>query len=54
MIEVVGVLIAAGDGEHAGAQDICDAVRHEQRVSWIGDQRRQTVGDTAAPLRSGQ
>lgn len=54
MIEVVGVLVAAGDGQHAGAQDVGDAVRHEQRVARIGDQPRERVGDLQAALGSRQ
>ena len=54
MIEVVGVLVAAGDGEHARAQNIGDAVRHQQRIARIGDQRRQPVGDPDTPLGRSQ
>ena len=54
MIEVVGILVAAGDGEHAGAQDIGDAVRHEQRIARVGDQARQPVRDPQAALGGGQ
>jgi hypothetical protein len=44
MVEVVGVLVAAGDGEHAGAQDVGDAVRHEQGIARIGNQACQVIG----------
>ena len=54
MIEIVGVLIAAGDGEHAGAQDVDDTVRHQQRIARIGNQTRQALGDPDAPLGSSQ
>ena len=37
MIEVVTILISAGDGEHARAQDVGDAVADERRVTGIGD-----------------
>jgi len=40
MIEVVGVLIAASDRKHAGTQNVLDAVRDQQRITRIGDQRR--------------
>ena len=33
MIEIVGVLVAAGDGEYARAQDVGDAMSDEGRVS---------------------
>ncbi len=45
MIEVVAILVAAGDGEHARPQDVGDAVRHERRVARVGDQRGQPCGD---------
>ncbi len=54
MIEIVGIFIAAGDGEHAGAQDVGDAVRHQQRIARVGDQRRQPIGDPDASLRRSQ
>ncbi len=34
---------AALNGEHAGAQDIGDAVRHEQWIARVGDQPRQPI-----------
>ncbi len=54
MVEVVGVLVATGDGEHAGAQDVGDAVRHEQGIARIGNQPRQPIGDPQAALGSRQ
>ena len=54
MIEVVGILVAAGDGEHARAQDVGDAVRHECRVARVGDQRSQPGGDPEAGLDGGE
>jgi hypothetical protein len=50
MIEMVGVLIAAANGEHAGAQNVGEAVRHQRRIARIGDQRCQHLRDTDAPL----
>ncbi len=50
MIEVVGVLVAAGDGEDAGAQDVGDAVRDTLRLARVADQRRQPLDDTQAAL----
>jgi hypothetical protein len=50
MIEVVGILIAAGDGEHAGAQDVRDAVRHQPRIASVGDQRREPRGEADRSL----
>ena len=51
MIEVVGILIAAGDGEHAGAQDIGDTVGHKQRVARVGDQAGQSIRHAQAGAR---
>jgi len=45
VVEVVGILVAAGDGEHAGAQNIGDAMCHQQRIAPVGDQRRKFGGD---------
>jgi len=49
MIEVVGVLITASDSEHAGAQDVIDAVRHPGGIARVGDQRRECNCDPDAP-----
>jgi hypothetical protein len=38
MTEIVGILVTAGNGEHARAQNIDDTVRHQQRIMRIGDQ----------------
>ncbi len=54
MVEVVGILVAAGDGQHAGAQDVGDAVGHEQRVARIGDQACQALSNAQAPFSGGQ
>ena len=50
MIEVVSVFVAASDGKDAGAQDVVDAVRHEQRIARIGDQSREPIRDPQLPL----
>ena len=54
MIEVVGIFIAAGDGQHARAQDVGKRVNNPRRVAPIGDLRSKLVGDPHAPLRQGQ
>ena len=54
MIEIIGILIAAGDGEHARAQNIDDTVRHQQRIAPIGDQPCQSMRDPHTSLRCGQ
>jgi hypothetical protein len=50
VIEIVAVLIAAGDGEDAGTQNVGEAVPDAGRIARVGDQGGQLVGDTAAAL----
>ena len=50
MIEIVCVLVTAGDGKHARAQDVGDAVRDEQRVTRIGDERCEPSRNPHAPF----
>ena len=45
VVEVVGVCVAAGDGEDARAQDVIDAVGDEGGVARVGDQVRQLHRD---------
>ena len=54
VIEIVAVLIAAGDGEDAGAQDVGDAMCDEIGIARVGDQSGQLVGDAKAPLGGGE
>jgi hypothetical protein len=54
MIEVVGVLVAAGDGEDTGAQDVGDAVRDKLPIARVADQPRQPLNDTQAALGRSQ
>ena len=54
MVEIVAVLIAAGDGQDAGAQDVGHAVRHKVRIARVGDQGRELVGDPQTPLGGGE
>ena len=53
MIEIVGILIAAGDSEHSSAQNIDHTVRHQQWIARIGDQPRHPMCNPYAPLGSG-
>ena len=54
MIEIVGVLVTAGNGEHARAQNIDDTVCHQQRIARIGNQTCQAMGNPDTPLGSSQ
>jgi hypothetical protein len=46
IIEVIGIRIAAGDGEDAGAQDVFQQVRDTRRLAVIGDHRGQCRTET--------
>lgn len=50
MIEVVGVLVAAADREHAGAKHIDKAVHDPRRIAPIREHPGQLVGQTETPL----
>ncbi len=49
IVQVVGIRIAAGDGEDAGAQDVRHGVGDPQWIAVIGDDRGQRV-DQAKPF----
>ena len=53
-VEVVGILVAAGDGEDAGAQNVGHRVLHARRITWIVDRRGQPVGQLQVPLGRSQ
>jgi hypothetical protein len=53
MIEVVGVFVAAGNGEHARAQNVGHRMGHQERIARVGDQPRQPFGDANSPLGGG-
>ena len=50
IIEVVSVLVATRDRQHAGAQDVLDAVPHQTRIAWVDNQRRECLGNTDTTL----
>ena len=50
MIEVVGVLVAAADREHASAEHIDKAVHDPRRIAPIREHPGQIVGQTEMPL----
>ena len=54
MHDIDGVLITASDSEHAGAQDVIDAVRHPGGIAGVGDQRRECGCDPDAPFGRSQ
>jgi hypothetical protein len=54
VVEVVGVLVAAGDRQDARPQDVRQRMDDPRRVAPIGDQRRQPIADAELPLRRGQ
>jgi hypothetical protein len=54
MVEVVGILIAAGDRKDARPQDVGQRVDDPGRVTWVGDQRCQPIANAKLPLGCGQ
>lgn len=52
--EVVAVLIAAGDGEDPGAQDIGQQMGDPVRIALVRDHGGEPLGDAEPPLRLGQ
>ena len=52
--EVVAVLIAARDGEDAGADHVCDRVRHAAWIAPIRDEAGEPLGDPEPALGLGQ
>ena len=50
MVEVVGVFVAAGDGENAGTQDVINAVGHQGGVARVGDRCCQLRCDPQLPF----
>ncbi len=49
---IVGVFVAASDGEYSGAQDVADLVRHIDRIARVRDQPREGVGYPKLPLHA--
>jgi hypothetical protein len=50
MIEIVGILVAAADREHASAEHIDKAVLHPRRVALIWEHPGPLVGQAETPL----
>ena len=50
VIEVVGVLVAAADREHAGPEHIDEAVHDPRRIAPTREHPGQLVGQTETPL----
>ncbi len=53
-IEIVGVLVAAGDGEDARQQNLGERVNHPRRIAPIGDHGRKLPGDPHPSRRLGK
>ncbi len=53
-VEIVGVLVAAADGEEARPDHVGEAVGDAGRISAVRDQAGQPFGDPEAPLRQRQ
>ena len=50
LVEVVGVLVAAGDRQDARPQDVGRAVAHQQRMAPVGDQPSQPRREAKLPI----
>ena len=49
-VEIVGVLITAGDSENAGADHVGERVGDARGIALIGEAARQTIGDAEPAL----
>src|SRR5215475_8783769 len=49
-IEIVGILVAAGDCQNASPQNLRQPVHKPQRITWISDHRRKLLGDREPPF----
>jgi hypothetical protein len=49
-IEIVGILVAAGDRQNASPQNLRQPVHKPQRITWISDHRRKLLGDREPPF----
>jgi len=54
MIEVIGIFVAAGNGQYASAQDVGKHMNNPRRVAPVGDLRSKPLGDPKASLRQSQ
>ena len=50
-VAVVGVLVAAGDREHAEAKQRGERVNHQRRIAPVADATRQRLGQAETALR---
>ena len=53
-VEIVGILVAAADGEDAGPDHVGEAVGDAGRIAPVRDQPGQPLGDPEAPFRQRQ
>ena len=53
-VEIVGVLVAAADGEDASPDHVGEAVGDPRRIATVGDQQGQPLGDPETLLRQAQ
>ena len=54
MVEVVGILVPAGDRQDAGQQDLGQRVHDPARIASIRDHRRELLGDAQPPRGLGE
>jgi hypothetical protein len=53
-VEIVAVLVAARDGEDAGADHVGKTVNDARRIAPLGKYPRQLIGQPDAPVRQGE
>lgn len=49
-IQVIGVFVPTGNGQHPRPEDVRDAMQHTRRVPVIGDQGGEPIHDAKPPL----
>ena len=52
--EIVGVLVAAGDGQNAGPQNVAEPVNDTHRIAPVGNDRRQLLANPKTAFGLGQ
>ncbi len=53
-VEIVGIFIAAGNGEHAGLQKFRQFVINAGLIAAVANRASKTIGDAEPPFRLAQ
>ena len=54
IIQIISIRVAASDGEHPGAQNICHRMCDQVGVAMVGDDRGQCVDQAKLPVNTCQ